>query len=200
MQIARLSVVFLALLLGCSPPPTPYTAALPDEVQAQRVSATRLGPGDVFELRVFEEESLSGEHRVASDGTVRVPLIGRVTVEGLTPEEIADRVAIRLRDGFLRAPHVTVFVQEYNSKRVFVLGQVRKPGTFPFQDDMSIVQAITLAGGLTELSDADATVVTRDVDGEERRFIVPVEAITRGERANFALRPGDIVYVPKSIL
>lgn len=185
---------------GCTPPPTPYEPPAEQEREAERVEAARLGPGDVFELRVYGEKELSGVHRVAPDGTVHVPLVGTVKVIGQTPAEVASQLEERFRGGFLREPNVTVFVKEYNSKRVFVLGAVQKPGTFPYDENMSVVQAITLAGGFKDLADPNGTVVTRVIDGEEQRFIVPVEHITRGEHANFVLRPGDIVFVPEGIL
>lgn len=200
----RRVVLFLlglvALFPACTPLPTPYEAPKEAELQVQRELAARLGPGDVFEVRVYGEKELSGTHRVAPDGSVNIPLIGTVEVADRTPEEVSALVAERLRDGFLRDPSVTVFVAEYNSKRVFVLGEVHKPGTFTFQENMSVVQAVTLAGGFNEFADQDATVVTRVVEGAEKRYIVPVQAITRGEHANFVLRPGDIVFIPKRIL
>jgi polysaccharide export outer membrane protein len=185
---------------GCTPPPTPYVPPAAEERAAERVEAARLGPGDVFEVRVYGEKELSGTHRVAPDGTISVPLVGTVDVIGLTPAEVGAKLEERFRDGYLREPNVTVFVKEYNSKRVFVLGSVLKPGTFPYEENMSIIQAITLAGGFKDLADPNGTVVTRAADGEDRRYIVPVEKITRGEHTNFVLRPGDIVFVPEGIL
>ena len=196
--VQGLALAFLCV--SCSPAPTPYPTPQPPELKAVRELASRLSPGDVFEFRVYGEKELSGVHRVSSDGTVRIPLVGVVHVADLTPQAVAELATEKLRDGYLRDPHVTVFVAEYNSKKVFVLGDVATPGTFPFQENMSVVQAITLAGGFKDLADQDGTVVTRVVEGEEQRFIVPVEAITRGDRANFILRPGDIVFVPRSIL
>lgn len=193
-----LALTFLAA--GCTPPPTPYEPPAAHEREAERVEAARLGPGDVFELRVYGEKELSGTHRVAPDGTVHVPLVGTVKVIGMTPAEVVSLLEERFRDGFLREPNVSVFVKEYNSKRVFVLGAVHKPGTFPYDEHMSVVQAITLAGGFKDLADANGTVVTRVVEGAEKRFIVPVDSITRGEHANFVLKPGDIVFVPEGIL
>jgi polysaccharide export outer membrane protein len=93
-----------------------------------------------------------------------------------------------------------VFLKEYNSKKVFVFGEVQKPGTFPFEENMSIVQAITLAGGFGKLASKNAVIVTRQVGGEERKIKVAVESIGEGREKNFALRPGDIVYVPESFL
>jgi polysaccharide export outer membrane protein len=162
--------------------------------------ATELSAGDVFEVRVYNEEKLSGIHRVSGEGTIDFPLIGSVTVQGMSPPEVAAELTSRLRDGFLRNPYVTVYVKEYNSKKVFVMGQVAKPGTFPYQDSMNVIQAITLAGGFTELASRDQTVVTRIVDGKEVRISVPVEQISVGLTTNFALQPGDIIYVPESVL
>jgi polysaccharide export outer membrane protein len=95
---------------------------------------------------------------------------------------------------------VTVFVKESNSKKIFVLGEVQKPGTFPFENSMTVVQAITLAGGFKDLADKNRTVVTRVVDGTEKKFVVPVEAIGLGREQNVLLQPGDIVFVPETWL
>ena len=203
--LALVGALLLAALLydgsaGCTPPPTPYDPPAPKEREEEREDAARLGPGDVFDLRVFGQEELSGTHRVSPRGTILVPLIGSVSVVGLMPPEVAGLVAERLRDGYLREPHVTVFVQEYNSKRFFVLGAVAKPGSFAYQENMTIVEAIAIAGGFKDLANPDGTVVTRVIDDVERRYVVPVESISRGETPNFVLHPGDIVFVPERIL
>ncbi len=160
--------------------------------------ATTLGIGDVFEVRVFEEESLSGVFRVASDGTIDYPLCGRVRVVGLDSTGVSRTLTRCLKDGYLRDPQVSVFVREYNSKKVFVFGQVQKPGTFAYEDGMSIVEAITRAGGFTKLAAKNQVVVTRVLDGQEQKLRVPVEDIGIGRAPNFLLKPGDIVYVPES--
>ena len=99
----------------------------------------------------------------------------------------------------LRNPQVSIFVKEYNSKKVFVFGEVQKPGTFVFEDTMNIVQAVTLAGGFAAHAAKNSVSVTRLVDGEEQRIKVAVDDIGTGRAANFPLRPGDIVFVPESI-
>ncbi len=159
-----------------------------------------LGRGDVFEVRTYREPDLSGTFQVAPDGTVDFPLLGSLAVEGLTSSQLASMLRDRLADGLLRDPFVTVQVKEFQSKRVYVLGQVERPGTFRFEEGMSVVQAITLAGGFGKTARPNATVVTRIVDGAEKRFEVPVQDISRGRESNFFLRPGDIVFVPESIL
>ncbi len=160
--------------------------------------ATTLGPGDVFEVRVFQEPDLSGVYRVASDGTINFPLCGQIHVSGLTSTTAAERITGCLAHGFLRSPQVSIFVREYNSKKVFVFGEVQKPGTFPYEDGMNIVQAITLAGGFLPGADKNGTSVIRLVNGAEERVKVAVEDIGLGRAPNFGLRPGDIIFVPKS--
>lgn len=163
-------------------------------------SDSAVGPGDVFEVRVLGQEGLTGSYRVEGDGTVLYPLIGKVKVDGLTPPAIAQRLARGLRQGFLRNPQVSVFVKEYNSKKVTVFGQVQKPGIFMYKDNMTIIQAVSEAGGFTELADQDGTVVTRTVDNRKHRIPVRVRSIGEGRAQNFVLRPGDVVWVPNRLM
>ena len=118
---------------------------------------------------------------------------------GLTANAAAEALRTCLADGFLRNPQVSVLVKEYNSKKVFVFGEVQKPGTFLFEDGMSVVQAITLAGGFTRNASQNSTSVTRHVAGEEVKVKVNVQDIALGKAPNVLLEPGDIVYVPESL-
>lgn len=159
-----------------------------------------LGPGDVFEARVFGEADLSATYQVAHDGSINFPLVGRVVVAGLTPPRISELLETRLREGrYLVSPQVSILVKEYNSKRISVFGQVQRPGTFPYQEAMDIVHAITLAGGFTPLASPDQTTVIRRSSGRTRRIRVSVEAIGRGRAAAFYLQPGDTIFVPESV-
>ncbi len=171
---------------------------LPDDISAP--PDTTLGPGDVFDIRVYGEKDLSSTFRVASDGTIDYPLLGTVQVAGLTPTEVVGVLEKGLKEGeFLKKPQVSVFVKEYNSKKVSVFGQVKKPGTFSYQDGMSVVEAISLAGGFTAMARGNDTTVIRIVEGAKKRFRVPVEEIGQGKAANFFLRAGDILFVPERI-
>ncbi|HOU53206.1 MAG TPA: polysaccharide biosynthesis/export family protein [Myxococcota bacterium] len=172
------------------------------EASSPRVaeSGGQLGPGDLIEVKVFRENDLSGVFQVGPDGTIDFPLIGTLAVAGQTAPEVASLIRQRLGEGYLQHPHVTVLVKEVQSRRIYVLGQVERPGTFKYEEGMTVVQAITLAGGFTKTARPDATVVTRVIDGRETRFVVPVEEISRGTARNLPLLPGDIVFVPQSIL
>jgi polysaccharide export outer membrane protein len=186
------------MLCACSGA-TAYDARLGELVKASQAAAA-LGPGDVFEVRVFRELDLSGLFQVAPDGTIDFPLLGSIRVAGMTSSQVAETLRDGLSAGYLREPYVTVTVKEFLSKRVYVLGQVEKPGTFRYEDGMSVIQVITLAGGPTKAARPNSTVVTRVEQGREVRTVVPVKDISEGKARNFQMRPGDIVFVPESYL
>ncbi|MEE2787825.1 MAG: polysaccharide biosynthesis/export family protein [Myxococcota bacterium] len=190
-----------ALLMVTSCAGQPQKTELPEmpDLNTLLQSAT-LGAGDVVEVRVYEEKELTGLFRVGSDGRFTYPLVGLVDAGGLTPANLAKLLTTKLRSGYLRDPQVSVFVKEFNSKKVFVLGEVRKPGTFRYEDKMTIVQAITLAGGLKNLAAKDRLILTRVIEGSEQKFVVPFKEISQGRQSNVFLQPGDIVFVPESWL
>lgn len=159
-----------------------------------------LGPGDTFEIMVYEEKELSGKYRVADDGTINFPLVGPVTVGGKGPTAIASTIQDALvAKQILRNPSVSVYVVEYASKRINVVGAVQHPGSLPWNAGMGVVQAISVAGGLTPLAAANDTIVTRTVAGQPKRYRVSVRRITEGQESDFTLEAGDIVYVPERI-
>ena len=166
--------------------------------QGNDLNANTLGPSDLVEVRVFQEADLSGAYRVSPEGILDFPLCGQVHVKGMTSTQASETLTKCLAKGYLRNPQVTVLVREYNSKKIFVFGEVQKPGTFPFDGDMSIIQAITLAGGFTKTGARNNTNVTRIVNGQEQKIRVPVEDIGVGREKNFLLQPGDIIFVPES--
>lgn len=193
-------VLVVLMLVGCGPPGG-RGARLPEMPDTKvLLEGAALGVDDVFEVRVYREKGLSGLYRISSDGTFDFPMVGKVSADGLTPGELSSSLTAKLKAGFLRDPQVSVFVKEFNSKKIFVLGLVNKPGTFKYQDKMTIVQAITLAGGLKQLAAKNDLVLTRKIDGTEKKFKVQFEAIGLGREPNIVLQPGDIVFVPESWL
>ncbi len=164
------------------------------------IQAVGVGQGDSFDVWVYREKELSGTFVVSAGGTIDFPLIGTLSVEGLEAEQIARLIRQNLSQSYLRNPHVTVSLREVNSKKVFVLGQVSKPGRFLYSNNMTIVEAITLAGGFKSMAEKNHTIVTRLDGAGERRIPIPVEKIMQGLVGNFRLQPGDIVYVPESLL
>jgi polysaccharide export outer membrane protein len=160
---------------------------------------TSLGPGDVFDVRVYDEVQLSGAYRVSADGSIMFPLIGTVQVIGNPPPAAAKIIQAKLAQGYLRNPQVSIFVKEFNSKKVSVLGQVAKPGTFSYTDGMTVIEAVTLAGGFTPIAAKNATVITRSENGQKTTLSAPVEEISEGRARNMCVRPGDIVFIPERI-
>ncbi|HET8937364.1 MAG TPA: polysaccharide biosynthesis/export family protein [Polyangiales bacterium] len=159
-----------------------------------------LGPGDTFEIMVYEEKELSGKYRVGDDGTINFPLIGTVSVGGKGPTLVASTIQSALVEKqILRNPSVSVYVVEYASKRINVVGAVQHPGSLPWTAGMGVVQAISVAGGLTPLAAANDTIVTRQLAGQPKRYRVSVRRITEGQEGDFTLEAGDIVYVPERI-
>jgi protein involved in polysaccharide export with SLBB domain len=189
------SCLSLVLVLGACPHHRTGSVNPPIAV----ASDTTLGPGDVFSVEVFGEKDLSGKFRVSGKGTIDYPLIGSIQVRGLTPPAVSKLITRRLSEGYMKTPSVSVFVEAYNSKKISVFGQVRKPGTFNYVDNMSIIEAITLAGGFTPLAAKNKISVTRTADGKSRRFTIPVEEIGEGTASNYLVRAGDIVFVPERV-
>ncbi len=164
------------------------------------IQAASLGPGDEFDVRVYEEPALSGVHTVSPTGQIDYPLIGTVTVEGLVASQVAALLRQKLAQGYMRHPYVTVQVKTLSSKKIFVLGEVKTPGRFPYTDNMTIVEAVTLAGGFAIMAERNYAIVTRMDATGERRIPVPVDKIMQGLAVNFQVQPGDIIYVPETIL
>jgi polysaccharide export outer membrane protein len=193
-----LLVLVLFTLGGCGV----FKDPKPSEYSSQDVFAedTTLGARDVFEVRVFRHEEMSGTYSVSDEGTINFPEIGIVEVLGKTPAQVEQDVQGRLADGYLVNPSVSVLVKEYKSKTVSVLGQVRKPTVVPYTAGMSIVDAVSQAGGFTPMARKNAVRVTRTVakdSDEATSFTVPVESIAKGKAKPFFLRPGDTVFVPE---
>lgn len=196
--LVLLSVVFVAACPRFSREPTSSTSVV-SPPPAERL-ASRLGAGDVFEVRVVQEPELSGLFRVGASGDIDFPFCGRVSVEGLHAGEVVERLRDCLREGYLRDPQVTVLEREYNSKKIMVFGHVQNPAAFAFENDMSVVQAITLAGGFAPFAQRNRVVVTRVENGRTSNHRVAVEDIGLGAAPDFFLLPGDTVFVPESAL
>ena len=183
-----------SIAVGCGdPPPSKYPT------QQSYVKDTTLAAGDVFEVRVYQQKEMTNKYRVSAAGTINFPLIGVVEVAGKTPAQVEIEIRDRLADGYPRNPQVSLLVSDYASKTLSVFGEVRKPGTLPFRDSMTIIDAIAQAGGLTPMAHKNAVTVTRVEQGTKKKYTVPVEKIGKGEAENFQVRPGDIVYVPQRL-
>jgi len=187
-------VVALVALLGCAGRPKSRVNLPPP------VESTTMGAGDVFNLTIVGEDKLPKEYRVSPDGTVDFPYIHRQTVSGLEPQQVVDLVRKKLIEAdILRDPSVAIDVREYNSKRVVVLGQVQKPGSFPLTPGFTLIQAISQAGGFSAIANRDRINLTRKTAGQTRTIVLSVDAITDGTLPDIPLQAGDTIFVGERI-
>jgi len=173
---------------------------IPSAVSRTQISDSmkeyRIGGNDVLEITVYGEDDLSEEVRVTNSGYISYPLIGRIKVAGKTVAGLEDFLRDALAKDFIRNPVVRVFVVEFSN--IYVLGKVNEPGPYLFKGGMTILQAITTAGGFTRIANQRKVRVVR-AHGAEREVIhVNVNRITKGHLEDFVLHPGDIVVVPES--
>ncbi len=200
MTLSRL-LTFLCLLVGA----TSFSRAAEETSAAAK--EYRLFPRDIIHVAVHDEPDVAVDQRVNGAGEVNIPLLGAMKVAGLTLVEAQKLIAKRYIEGeiFIH-PEVSISVVEYSPKEVMVLGQVGKQGKQAFPPEaggISIVEAITGAGGLTRIAKGDAVKVTRkDEAGSEQSFTVNVEKLIQGRAAageSFILQPGDVVFVPERV-
>lgn len=174
-------LVFLAslTLAACSP-----GGGLP-ELRSGEASSYRLGPGDAVRLITFGEDSLTGEFRVSDSGTIALPLLGPLPAAGLSPDQLGRRVGDALvKANLLKSPSVSVEIIAY--RPIFVLGEVSKPGQYPYQPGMTMVTAAAVAGGFTYRAVNDYAAIVRTQGG------VAVEG--KALRQSF-VQPGDVITV-----
>ena len=126
-----------------------------------------IGSQDVLLITVFNHEDLTGTFEVEMDGTLIFPLIGQVDAAGLTLRELETTVTWMLLDGFLRNPQVDAVVTKYRSQQVFVLGEVRSPGAYPFTGQMTLIEVLARAGSTTRSAGTEARVVRQLLSGEQ---------------------------------
>jgi polysaccharide export outer membrane protein len=169
-------------------------------VSGTAVAATpayQLSPGDSILVSVWREEALQKEVRVLPDGSVTLPLAGRIEVGGLGAPEVATLIATKLKD-FLPDPNVTVVISSIEGNRAYVLGKVPKPGPVVMAGPMTVLQALSMAGGLDKFADEGAIkVVRRKGDAQEILQVAYKDLISgRDMTTNLLLKAGDTLIVP----
>lgn len=192
MTWAGLCAGLLLAVATCGP--EPVTVVPPPALEVK----PELGPGDLVEIRVTDQEELSGEYEVSEDGSIRFPWIEDVEVVGRTKSELAKLIETKLADGWLRQPQVSVKVVRRQNREVSVLGQVNEPGSYPFKERLTLVQAISLAGGMNPLAHTKRVKLIRETDGGRQTYEVDVRKILESKREDLPLLPGDVVFVPEA--
>jgi polysaccharide biosynthesis/export protein VpsN len=181
--------------LGCV-----STQQTPTRTLAKPKESTTIGPGDVFRMQIVGEKDLPLEYQVASDGSVDLPYIQRIVVAGLEPQELQEKIRKELVDKqIFNDPSVVVSVMEYRSKRVTVLGEVQKPGSFPLVVGLTMLQAISNAGGLTAIADQHSVTLTRAAEGKTVTVTIDFAEIAAGRAQDPPLQSGDRIYVGERV-
>jgi polysaccharide biosynthesis/export protein len=180
---------------------------------AQQADYT-VGPQDVLTVSVWNQADLSGKFTVGADGSISYPLLGAVKVAGLQPRAIEALLRSRLGDGYLKNPQVTVEIAQFLSKRIFVMGEVKTPGPVALTGEMTLLEALTRAGGLTETAGGEVVLLREDraagthaapltagSSGVSELARVSVRDLRSGSFSrNVELRDGDSIFVPRAEL
>jgi polysaccharide export outer membrane protein len=159
--------------------PSAYAAAPSAYPQAYTLDS-----GDKLRVVVFGQEGISGTYMVDAGGNVSLPLAGTVRARGVTTQHLARTIGARLKQGYVREPHVTVTIESY--RPFFILGEVTTPGQYPFVPNMTAENAIAVAGGFSPRAKKQAVELTRNANGQQFKGDVPL---------NYPLRPGDTIVV-----
>jgi len=156
----------------------------------------RIAPDDVLRIQVYHEPGLSLEDaQVTAAGMIRMPLIGDVSIAGLTASEASDVIAGRLGERYLVSPQVSLFVKKAVGRRVTLDGEVREPGLYPVDGRLSLLQAVALAKGPTRLAGLDQVVIVRQIEGQRQAALFDLAAIRKGQAPDPEILPGDQVIV-----
>lgn len=156
-----------------------------------------IGPGDVLSVVFWRDKDLSAEVTVRPDGKITLPLLNDVTAQGLTPEQLRERVTEAAKK-FVEDPNPTVIVKEINSRRVFITGQVEKSGPYPLSASMTVLQLIATAGGLREFAQRKNITVLRLEAGQQVIYGFNYQDVLdrKNLEQNIELKPGDTIVVP----
>jgi polysaccharide export outer membrane protein len=190
-SLARVALL-LALLVS---------AGLDRSAAAQDAPGYRFNAGDLVRISVWREEALDREALVQPDGTVSFPLVGQVAAAGRTADAVRDEIARRI-DRYIPEAVVTVELLEARGNKVYVIGEVAKPGEYQLARPITVVQAISLAGGFTPFAGTRKVRVLRSEGGSEQSLPFDYDAVADGRdiSSNIELKAGDTVIVPSGSL
>lgn len=156
-----------------------------------------IGPEDVLSVLYWKDKDMSTDVAVRPDGKISLPLLNDIDAAGLTPEQLRDRLMEESKR-YLEDPNVTVVVKQINSRKVFVTGEIGKPGPYPLTGPTTVLQLIALAGGLRDFADSKKIVIVRTENGKPvtYRFNYKDVASRKNLSQNIELKPGDTIIVP----
>jgi polysaccharide export outer membrane protein len=205
LQVAALMTAFFCAqqAFAQGPAQIKVEAAKPAPQEAQEakdvmVRAYRIGPGDLLELKVFEVKELDQTVRVSEDGSITLPLLGRVVVEGLTQEGVGQKLTGLLSAKYVKNPQVTIFIKEYKNQQVAVIGAVENAGSYELVGRKNLLQIISMAGGFSETAGNEVFILREGPDGQTSAITIDLKdlLVNGNQTLNVPVEPNDVINVP----
>jgi len=156
-----------------------------------------IGPDDILSVVFWRDKEMSADVVVRPDGRVTLPLVNDVVAAGLTPEQLRDRIREQAAK-YVEDPNVTVVVKQINSRKVFISGLVGRPGAYPLSGAVTVLQMLSMAGGVNEFADDKKIIIMRTENGKQRALKFNLSDVKKGKKLqqNIELKPGDTIVVP----
>jgi polysaccharide export outer membrane protein len=173
-------------------------AAQPQAAKGAFARAYRIGPGDLLEIKVFEVKELDQTVRVSEDGSITLPLVGRVMIEGLTQEGVVQKLTELLQAKYVKNPQVTIFIKEYKNQQVAVIGAVEKAGSYELVGRKNLLQIISMAGGLKDTAGNEIFILREGPDGQTSTIPIDLRElmVNSNPALNVPIEPNDVINVP----
>jgi len=193
-----LSLVLVTLLISIAP----FPARAEEGTKEANKTVYAIGIDDVLDINVIQPEQLAMTVTVAPDGSISFPYVGNVNVKGMTLGEVQEEIQARLADGYMKYPVVAVSLRESRSRKFFVYGEVLKPGTYPIHEKVTVLKAISMAGGFTKYgSSSNVKVLRPKKTGAGYETIkISIKGVMNGHpEADIFIEPEDIVVVSEGI-
>src|SRR5688572_9006807 len=207
-NIASLLVVALAApafaqVAKPAPPTAAQVQSVPEKSAAVPVPEVVvppgyvIGPEDVLLIVYWKDKDMSSEAQVRPDGRIALPLINEVQAAGLTPEQLREKITEESKK-YMEDANITIVVRQINSRKAFITGEVNKPGPYPLVSPTSVMQLISMAGGLREYANSKKIIIMRTVNGKPVSLPFNYKDVVAGKNLtqNIELKPGDTVVVP----
>lgn len=172
--------------------------AFAQEEQDVFVKEYKIGARDLLEISVFELPELNQTVRVSEDGSISIPLLGRLDIEGLTKDDLEKKLASLLEEKYLKKARVTIFIREYQSKRAAIIGAVTTPGIYELIGRMTVLQLISKAGGLTDRASNEMFVLREASNGVRARIAIDLDDLiyNGNQKLDIPLQANDTVNIP----
>jgi polysaccharide biosynthesis/export protein len=156
-----------------------------------------IGPDDILSVVFWRDKEMSADVVVRPDGRVTLPLVNDVVAGGLTPEQLRDRIREEAAK-YVEDPNVTVVIKQINSRKVFISGMVGRPGAYPLSGAITVLQMLSMAGGVNEFADDKKIIIMRAENGKQRALKFNLRDVKKGKnlQQNIELKPGDTIVVP----